>query len=168
MIDAGPEILIRRATLGDAEAIADIYNAEVTTSTAVFDIEPRSTEAQRRWIGDRTGAYPAIVATIGDEVMGFGSLSRYRDRPAYATTVEDSVYVHRDHRGLGVGRRLLDHLVALASDHGFHTVIARVADGNAGSVRLHEACGFAVISTEREVGRKFGRWLDVVVLQRML
>ncbi|MGH9083236.1 MAG: GNAT family N-acetyltransferase, partial [Acidimicrobiales bacterium] len=104
----------------------------------------------------------------GAEVVGFGVLSPYRDRAAYATTVEDSVYVHRSRRGQGIGRSLLEELVRLAGAQGFHTVIARISGANDPSVRLHVACGFTVVGTEREVGRKHGRWLDIVELQRML
>jgi L-amino acid N-acyltransferase len=82
--------------------------------------------------------------------------------------VEDSVYVDAAWRGHGVGRALLDELVSLARTRGFHTVIARTAGDNAASIALHEACGFRLVGVEKEVGRKFGRWLDVAILQRML
>ena len=91
-----------------------------------------------------------------------------RARPAYATTIEDSVYVRRDRRGGGIGRALLEELVRLASDHGFHTVIARISGTNEPSIRLHRSCGFELVGIEREVGRKHRQWLDVVELQRML
>jgi phosphinothricin acetyltransferase len=101
-------------------------------------------------------------------VLGFGSLSPFRERPAYSTTVEDSVYVGRDRRGGGVGRALLEELVTTATAHGFHTVIARIVGGHDASIALHQRVGFDVVGTEREVGRKMGRWLDVVVMQRLL
>ena len=100
--------------------------------------------------------------------MGFGSLSPFKDRAAYSTTVEDSVYVRRDRRGQGVGRLLLDEVLRLAVDHGFHSVMARIVGGHEASIALHVACAFELIGTEREVGRKFGHWLDVVEMQRML
>ena len=106
--------------------------------------------------------------TTRGAVCGFGSLSPYRDRPAYSTTVEDSVYVDPAHQGRGVGRVLLTELVGLATAHGFHSVMARIVGGHAASIALHQACGFEIVGTEREVGRKFGSWLDVVVMQRML
>src|SRR5262249_38800986 len=110
-----------------------------------------------------------LVAVEGDgDVVGFASLSPYRPRPAYTPTVEDSVYVARDRRGAGVGRLLLGTLVELACDHGFHSVVARIVGGHDASIRLHTECGFATVGVEREVGRKFGKWLDVVVMQRML
>jgi L-amino acid N-acyltransferase YncA len=160
---------VRLANSTDAEAIRDIYNVEVTESTNTFDLVPRTSEQQHAWLAEHAGAHPAIVA-LGDDakVVGYGSLSPYKERPAYATTVEDSLFVHRDHRGQGVGRHLLDELLRLAADHGFHAVIARIVGDNAASIRVHETCGFELVGVEKEVGRKFGRWLDVVELQRLL
>ncbi|MGA2520789.1 MAG: N-acetyltransferase family protein [Acidimicrobiales bacterium] len=159
---------VRLARLEDAEAIRAIYNTEVLGSTVTFDIEPRTAGEQRAWVAHHQGAHPAVVAVEGDAVTGFGSLSSFRDRPAYATTVEDSVYVDDDWRGKGVGRLLLVELVSLARARGFHTVIARTSGDNEPSIALHRACGFELVGIEREVGRKFGRWIDVAVLQRML
>ena len=101
-------------------------------------------------------------------MLGFASLSPFRPRPAYAPTVEDSVYVHRDRRGQGIGELLLRDLLDLATDHGFHSVIARIVGGHDASIALARKCGFEQVGCEREVGRKFGRWLDVVLMQRML
>ena len=116
-----------------------------------------------------SGAYAVLVAEDDDgTVLGFASLSPFRERPAYSTTVEDSVYVGRDRRGGGVGGALLAELVATATAHGFHTVIARIVGGHDASIALHQKAGFDVVGTEREVGRKMGRWLDVVVMQRLL
>jgi phosphinothricin acetyltransferase len=157
--------LVERA---DAEAIRGIYNLEVLESTVTFDLVPRSVDEQVAWIDEHSGSYPAIVALDADQVVGFASLSPYRPRPAYTTTVEDSVYVHRDRRGHGIGALLLGDLVERARVHGFHCVIARIVGGHAASIKLHERCGFMVIGTEREVGRKLNKWLDVVLMQRML
>jgi L-amino acid N-acyltransferase YncA len=159
---------IRPARLDDAEAIRALYNREVVETTHTFDLVVRTAEEQRRWLEDRSGAHAVLVAVDGDVLLGFGSLSPYRDRPAYRTTVEDSVYVDPAHQGRGVGRRLLDELVVTATQHGFHTVVARIADHNEASVALHRACGFELAGVEREVGRKFARWLDVLVMQRIL
>jgi phosphinothricin acetyltransferase len=159
---------LRLATLDDAEALRAIYNLEVTTSTATFDLVPRTLEAQRAWQAERSGARAVLVAVDDGEVCGFASLSPWRDRPAYATTVEDSVYVHRDHQGKGIGRALLTELVATATAHGFHACMARIVGGHDASIALHAACGFEVVGTEREVGRKLGRWLDVVLMERLL
>ena len=156
------------ARVEDADAVRSIYNAEVTGSTVTFDLEPRTLDEQRTWIDRHQGAHPAIVATAGSTVLGFASLSPYHPRPAYAPTAEDSVYVDREWRGKGAGRLLLDELVHLASQQGFHSVIARTAGDNEASIALHLSCGFAVVGVERQVGRKFGRWIDVAILQRML
>jgi L-amino acid N-acyltransferase len=159
---------LRLATLDDAEAIRQIYNLEVTTSTATFDLVPRTLEEQRAWQAERSGARAVIVAADDEGVCGFGSLSRWRDRPAYSTTVEDSVYVDRGRQGQGVGRALLLELVATATAHGFHACMARIVGGHEASMALHAACGFEVVGTEREVGRKFNKWLDVVLMERLL
>jgi phosphinothricin acetyltransferase len=174
----------RLAAPGDAEAIRTIYNHEVTAGTTTFDLVPRTSAEQLAWMERHRGAYPAVVAVAGptdgsmdgpadgpvagETVLGFGSLSPYRSRPAYATSVEDSVYVDRAHRRGGVGRAILVELLGLAKVHGFHTVIARIVGDNEGSIRLHRACGFGLVGVEREIGRKHGRWLDVVELQRLL
>lgn len=162
-------VTTRLAERRDAEAIRDIYNREVLGSTVTFDLVPRTLDEQIEWIDEHSGGHPAIVAVTDDgTVVGFGALSPWRPRPAYSTTVEDSVYVHPDWRGQGVGRLLLEELVRLAQAHGFHSIIARIVDGHEASIALHAACGFERTGVEREVGRKFGRWLDVVLMQRML
>jgi phosphinothricin acetyltransferase len=161
-------VLIRPASLGDAAAIREIYNREVETSFATFDLVPRSLDEQRAWLADRSGAFAALVAVDGDDVIGFGSLSPYKERAAYRTSVEDSVYVRRDRHGRGVGRAVLSQLVTVARASGFHTVIARIEAGGTASRALHAACGFELVGIEREVGRKFNRWLDVAVMQHLL
>ena len=167
---------IRLATIDDAAAIREIYNREVETSTVTFDLVPRSLRQQRDWMSARSGAFAVVVAETEAEsetegqpaVTAFGSLSPYRDRPAYTTSVEDSVYVHRDHQGRGVGKLVLGELLRVATAHGFHAVFARIVGGHQASIGLHRALGFEIVGTEREVGRKFGQWLDVVVMERLL
>jgi phosphinothricin acetyltransferase len=181
---------IRLAAPGDAEAIRAIYNVEVLDSTNTFDMVARTKEQQAAWLLEHQGVHPAIVAVDapgtarpaaagqghggavaganGEIVLGFGSLSPFRDRSGYAATAENSVYVDRAQRGKGVGRALLDELVTLASAHGFHSVIARIAGHNETSIGLHRATGFELVGVEREVGRKHRQWLDVVELQRLL
>jgi L-amino acid N-acyltransferase len=162
-------MLVRLARPSDAEAIRTIYNREVTGTTVTFDMVARTQAEQLAWLEEHGGAHPAVVAVDDNgRVAGFGSLSPYRPRPAYRTTVEDSVYVDGTVRGRGVGRMVLDELVVLAERHGFHAVIARIVGGHEASIALHRACGFDLVGVEREVGRKFGRWLDVVVMQRLV
>src|SRR6516162_2658889 len=117
---------VRLARVSDAAAIRAIYNAEVAGSTVTFDMVPRTLAQQRRWVEQHQGAHPAVVAVDDDTLTGFGSLSVFRDRAAYAATVEDSVYVDERFRGRGVGRLLLEELLSLARKQGFHSVIARI------------------------------------------
>lgn len=159
---------VRRAHARDAEAVGAIYNAEVTGSTVTFDLVPRTPAENRAWVEEHQGAHPVVVAVIEGEVAGFGSLSPFRERPAYATTVEDSVYVDHRFRGRGIGSALLAELVRLATHHGFHTVLARISGDNAASIALHASQGFELVGVEREVGRKFGHWIDVTIMQRLL
>lgn len=159
---------LRLGTQTDAEALRTIYNREVSESTSTFDIEPRTLAEQRDWIAEREGALGVVVAEIEGRVGGFASLSPYRTRAAYRTSVENSVYVAEWARGSGVGRALMDELISVATTRGFHTILAHIASGQEASVALHYACGFEVVGTQREVGRKFGKWLDVIVMQRML
>jgi phosphinothricin acetyltransferase len=168
--DPNPAITIRPATLADASAIAEIYNREVTSSTATFDLVERSIDEQRTWLADRSGAFAAIVAVdeATRQVVGFAALSPYKERAAYRTTVENSVYVHRDHGRRGIGRLLMEHLIDRARASGFHAIIARIEASGEGSRALHAAVGFELVGVEREVGRKFNRWLSVAVMQLML
>jgi L-amino acid N-acyltransferase len=159
---------IRPAVAADAEAIRQIYNLEVETSTATFDLVPRSLDEQRAWLAARSGAFAALVAVDDGVVLGFAALSPYKERAAYRSTVEDSVYVRRDRQGLGVGRRLLERLLDVAQVSGFHSVMARIEASGEGSRALHERCGFRLVGIEREVGRKFNRWLDIAVMQALL
>ena len=159
---------LRLARDDDATALRDLYNHYVLESTDTFDLVPRTLDDQRAWLSKHSGAHPAVVAIDDEGLLGFGSLSPYRDRPAYATTVEDSVYVRPAAHRRGVGRALLEELLRLGTGYGFHAVIARIVGQNAASIGLHRACGFVEVGVEREVGRKFGRWLDVVELQRLL
>jgi L-amino acid N-acyltransferase len=172
---------IRLAEVADAEAIRTIYNVEVLDSTNTFDMVPRTRAEQEAWILEHSGVHPSVVATEppgsgsvgpaganGEIVLGFGSLSPFHERSGYSATCEDSVYVDRSQRGKGVGQALLAELLLLASAHGFHSVMARIAGHNEVSIGLHKAAGFELVGVEREVGRKHRQWLDVVELQRLL
>ena len=168
-----PDVVIRLAERRDAEGIRAIFNHYVTESTVLFDLVTRTLDEQVAWIDEHSGGHPAVVAVdpaadAPGGVVGFGSLTPFRPRPAYSGSVEDSVYLLDSHLGRGIGRRLLEELLRLAKAHGFHAVLARISGGNDASIALHAACGFDTVGVEREVGRKFGQWLDVVEMQRML
>ena len=161
-------VKVRLANLSDAEEIANIYNHEVLSGVATFDLVPKTLDEQREWLRERSGALPCIVALNDSrKVVGWACLSKYRDRPAYGTSVEDSIYVHPEHQGVGVGSVLLSELVHLADEHGFHATFARIAGENPASIALHSKHGVEMVGVEREVGRKFGQWLDVTVMQRL-
>ena len=164
---SGP-ITVRLATLDDAATIMAIYNTEVETQVSTFDLVTRTLDEQRRWLAQRSGAFSTVVAVFDDRVVGFASLSPYKERAAYRTTVEDSVYVSREHPRLGIGRTLMEHVIGIARDSGFHSIIARIEASGTASRALHEACGFQLVGIEREVGRKFNRWLDVAIMQLLL
>ena len=161
-------VRIRRASEADAEAIRAIYNHEVEHETSTFDLVPRSLEDQLAWQRARDGAFCVYVAELDGEVVGFGALSPYKERAAYRTSVEDSVYVRRDVGRRGVGRVLLNHLLDSAADGGFHAVIARITTLSVGSIALHSALGFEPVGVEREIGRKFNKWLDVQIMECLL
>lgn len=165
-------ITLRLATAADAEQIRTIYNHEVMHTGATFDLVPRSLADQQAWLAARSGAMSAVVAVDPDDpignVVGFGALSPYKERAAYRTSVENSVYVRRDRHGEGVGRRLLMELLSMAELSGFHAVFARINAASDASIALHRRCGFELVGIEREVGRKFNRWHDVALMQRLL
>jgi phosphinothricin acetyltransferase len=162
------EYAFREASEEDQRAIMDIYNDAVLHSTATFDLDPWTWEEQQRWFQEHRPPYAVFVARQGDTVAGWGSLSPFRPRPGYRFTAEDSIYVHKDFRGRGIGAALLELLVGAASRRQFHSVMALIDGDNAVSVHLHERFGFRQVGTFREVGFKFGRWLDVVHMQRMV
>ena len=160
------KLLIREASSDDAEAIRLIYNHEVENETSTMDLVPRTLEVQREWIAARSGAFCAIVAVdTSGEVLGFGALSEYKDRSGYRSTVENSVYVRRDVARRGIGKQLLLQLIETATVSGFHSVIARIEAQSLASRGLHESCGFELVGTEKQVARKFGKWLDIAVMQ---
>jgi len=167
--DPAADVRIRLATSADAAAMAEIYNFEVENSTATMDLVTRTGAEQRQWIADRSGAFSALVAvTRQDEVVGFAALSPFKERAAYRPTVEDSVYVHRDWARRGIGRQLLSELLDVAATSGFHSAMARIEASREASQALHHSLGFRQIGVEIEVARKFNRWLDIVVMQRLL
>jgi len=159
---------VRRATLGDARRIADIYNHYVAHSTATFDTEPKSVGERIAWLTEHGDAHPVVVAEVDGAVVAWGSLTPFRDRPAYRHTVEVAVYVEPGHTGIGLGPALLGHLIPAAREAGHHVVISQIVSDNQPSLKLAERAGFSEVGTMHEVGRKFDRWLDVVLLELRL
>lgn len=161
---------IRPATAGDLPAINSIYNHFVLHSTCTYQEVPSTAEERAAWLAAHGPEHPVTVAerVSGGEVIGWGSLSRFHARSAYRRTVENSVYVRHDLHRQGLGRALLEDLIVRGKAAGHHTILALIDASQGGSVALHRACGFETVGHLKEVGFKFGRWLDVVYMQRML
>jgi L-amino acid N-acyltransferase len=163
-----PCLALRRARASDDPQIAAIWNDAIGSGSLTTDTEPRTPKSQRAWRERHGDDHPLIVAADGDEVLAYGSLSPYRDKPAFRVTVEDSVYVRADRRRAGFGSRLLAELLRLARARAHHAVMARIVADNETSRRLHERLGFALVGVEQQTAFKQGRWLDIAIMQRLL
>jgi phosphinothricin acetyltransferase len=162
-------IKLRLATAADLPAINDIYNYYVPRSTCTYQLEDETLEARQAWFLDHPAdKYPVTVAILDQAVVGWGSLSKFRPRAAYAPTVEASVYIRCDMHRRGVGRAILMDLVERARAAGFHSIMGGASADQTASVALQKSLGFEPVGLLREVGYKFGRWLDVIYLQKML
>ena len=153
-------IHIRSAIASDQQAIMEIYNDAVANTTATFDTEPRSLQKQVEWFNKHKKNHPVLVAEEDNKVIGWASLSPWSDRCAYDTTVEVSVYVDKNFRGKGIGSTLLE-----GKKLNNHTVLSRISEGNEISIHLHEKLGYRHIGVMKEVGFKFGKFLDVNMMQ---
>jgi L-amino acid N-acyltransferase YncA len=160
--------MTRRAELKDHAAILSIYNHYVERSVSAFDLKPRSLDENLKWFQEHDESHPIIVAEDGGEVCGWASLSRWAPHEAYAHTVELSVFVHPGFRGRGHGRALFAEILRMAAELGHHCVVSRVAEGNEASRTMHENAGFSYVGVMSEAGRKFGRWLDVHIYQKII
>ena len=159
------DLTVRLVTAADLPAIRDIYNHYVRTSTATFQLEP-DTEAERlAWFRAHGERHPATVAVFGDEVVGWASLSPWKERAAYDRTVEASVYVRQGFEHGGIGRKLLVDLIGRAKAIGHRVIIGGACTKHPASIALQASLGFIPVGTFRAVGFKFGRWLDVTYLQ---
>jgi L-amino acid N-acyltransferase YncA len=153
-----------------AEAILDILNDAIVNSTALYDYTPRSLDSMARWFEARHArAFPVLgLEDPEGRLLGFATYGTFRAWPAYKYSVEHSVYVHRAHRGRGVGRTLMTHLIAAATEQQYHLMVAGIDVANDASIALHEKLGFVHAGTLKEVGFKFGRWLDLAFFQLTL
>lgn len=158
---------IRPATLNDINAITEIYNEAINNTVATFDTEIKSVDDRIKWFLNHDEKHPVIVAEKEHQVVGWASLSKWSDRSAYDTTVEESVYVHKDFRGQGIGKSLLEIITLEGGNIGVHTILARITEGNESSIHIHELMGYEHIGVMRQVGKKFGRFLDVHMMQKM-
>ncbi len=160
---------IRVATIADLPAINDIYNHYVLHSTCTYQEVPETIEARRAWFERHGSSHPVTVAVdAAGVVLGWASLSAYHPRSAYRFTVENSVYLRHDVRGRGLGRALLADIVARARALGHHTIIGLIDADQPASIALHSKAGFIEVGRMKQVGYKFGKWLDVVYMQLMV
>lgn len=160
---------VRDAVEDDLPGLVAIYNDVIATSTAVYSSTPVTLEDRRQWWLARIAAgYPVLIGADGSGVIGFATFGDFRAWPGYRFTVEHSVHVRADRRGGGVGTGLLEALFPRAAALGKHMMIAGVDAANTASIRFHERLGFEQAGCLREVGHKFGRWLDLVFLQRRI
>ena len=159
--------MIRSARREDLEAITQIYNEAIRTTTATFDTDPKTLDEQKAWFENHGPKYPILVAEQNGIVSGWASLSKWSDRCAYSDTAEISLYVKEEFRGKGVGKKLLEALTQEGGKRGLHTVIARIVADNHISIHLHEGVAFEHVGIMREVGRKFGKLLDVDLMQKI-
>ena len=161
--------MIRDVAGTDLPRILAITNQAIAETTALWTIAPATLETRGAWMGERLAqGFPVVVAELAGEVAGFGSYGPFRPHDGYLHTVEHSLYVDPAHQGRGLGRALLAELVERARAGGKHAMVGGVEAGNAASIRLHLAAGFEPAGTLREVGRKFGRWLDLTFMVRQL
>jgi L-amino acid N-acyltransferase len=162
-------VSIRPATADDIPGLTAIYNSVIATSTAIFNDTPVSVEDRGAWLEARQmQRFPVLVAVKGGDVLGYASFGDFRSWPGYRYTVEHSVHVHEDHRGRGIGRDLVEALFPIARELGKHVMVAGIDANNEPSLRFHERMGFVRTGLLKEVGFKFGRWLDLALMQRWL
>ena len=162
-------IIIREAREADLPALLAIYNHVILHTTAVYTYEPQSMEARKAWYADKVASgYPVYVAEEEDRILGFSSYGPFRAWPAYKYTIENSVYVTGEQRGKGIGKMLIRPLIESAHDRGYHAIIAGIDASNDASIRLHASFGFLEVAHFRQVGYKFGRWLDLKFMELLL
>ena len=162
-------IITREAEHRDLPQLLSIYNDIILTTTAVYDYRPHTLEMRQQWFAlKREQGFPVFVAEEDGEIAGFSSIGPFRNWAAYKYSVENSVYVAKEKRGRGVGKHLLPPLIDAATQLNMHTIIAGIDATNESSLRLHKNFGFEEVAHFKEVGYKFGKWLDLKFLQLML
>ena len=162
-------LVVRDASETDLGAILTIYNHAIETTTAVFSYAPHTMAMRQEWFADKCAkGYPVLVADRNGAVVGFATYGPFRAWPAYRYSVEHSVYVAEGVRRQGIARRLMEHLLDRARAQDFHVVIGGIVSENAASLELHAGLGFEKVAHFRQVGYKFGRWLDLTFMQVVL
>ncbi|GAB2705696.1 GNAT family N-acetyltransferase [Mucilaginibacter koreensis] len=163
------EVFIREMTTDDLPEVLDIYNDIILTTTAVYSEQPHTLEMRTAWYNERKAAgFPLMVAEHTGRVVGFATYGSFRAWPCYRYTVEHSIYVHKESRGLGISKLLLQQLIELAKQAGMHALIAGIDSENEISLHLHRRFGFEQAGYFKEVGYKFDRWLDLIFMELIL
>ena len=162
------EFETRLATVGDATAIALIYNEGIEDRIATFETEPRAPDQIAKQLSEKADRFPTVVAQRHGEVIAWAGAGAYRSRPAYAGVAEHSVYVARSARGEGVGRVVLEALCRAYAERGFWKLVSRIFPENTASLALHERCGFRVVGVYERHGKLEGVWRDCVIVERLL
>ena len=166
---ADESLIIRNAILNDLPGILDIYNHAIIHTTSVYSEHPHTLDMRLTWYNDRIhNGFPIFVAEVNGLVAGFSTYGHFRVWPCYRYTVEHSVYVHVDHRGKGLGKLLLQPLIDRAREKELHAMIAGIDGENDISYQLHKTFGFVEVAHFKEVGFKFGRWLDLKFMELIL
>ena len=160
-------LTIRPANLEDLGSITEIYNEAILKTVATFDTKSKTLEEQKIWFLNHGPNNPILVVEQEGVIVGWGALSEWSDRCAYSDTAELSLYILEENQGRGIGRKLLEAIIQKGEKTGLHTVIARITEGNEASIHLHESVGFFHIGIMKEVGLKFGKRLDVYLMQKI-
>ncbi|MCX7922767.1 MAG: GNAT family N-acetyltransferase [Clostridia bacterium] len=161
-------ISIREARISDVGRITEIYNWAIINTTATFDLDEQTVDKRMEWFEHYGGRHPLIVAEADGKIVGYSSLSKFRDKEAYARTVEVSVYIDPEYHGKGIGSILLKEIIERGRQLGHHVIMAGITAGNDVSVRLHEKFGFVLCGHFKELGFKFNKWQDVLFYQLTL
>ncbi|WP_058485704.1 GNAT family N-acetyltransferase [Defluviitalea phaphyphila] len=160
------DITIRKAEDRDIEAMMDIYNYYVLNTCVTFDLEKKDIQNRKKWFETHNENYPIIIAEYKNKVVGYACLSSFR--PLYNNTVENSIYIHRDYKNIGVGSLLMKELIKIASKLNYHVIVAVIEQDNEESIKFHEKFGFKYMGSLKEVGYKFNQWRNVVFYQLTL
>ena len=158
---------IREAKITDLDEITEIYNWAILNTTATFDTNKKSIIEQKKWFKNHNKKNPIIVAELKNEIIGWAALSEYSNRCAYSDTAELSLYVKDGYMNQGFGKELMSNIINIGKSVGLHVLIARITEGNENSIHLHESHGFKYIGLMREVGYKFGKRLNVYLMQKI-
>jgi phosphinothricin acetyltransferase len=160
-------IKIRSATINDLEDITNIYNKAILKTVATFDTEEKSIDEQKKWFKEHGTKNPLLIAEENNIIIGWAALSKYSTRCAYSDTAEISLYVKDEYQGRGIGKKLMEKIIYEGEKAGLHVIIARITEGNEKSVYLHKSVGFIHVGIMKEVGMKFGKRLDVYLMQKI-